>query len=251
VDVASGGSGSVTVTLDLPKEVAAEAEADKVGFVTGDLRLAGWVVKGPVPGPGGGVALSAAHSFSSLTEASRLVADIAGTGAAAARPFRLLVSEARGALADRYRASGAIDLRCGLACFDDPRLARSVGYPLGLPPQALHALLGVAGAKVASFRFVLQLPGRLLAGSAASEVTVKAVGRRSGRPGATLEWSASLGSETTIGAATRVVDLPLLRDLVTAVSAGALVVLATAASLLVRRKRLRGLAPLRRARARR
>jgi hypothetical protein len=250
VDVVSGGSGSVTVTLDLPREVAAEAEADKVGFVTGDLRQAGWVVKGPVPGPGGGVALSAAHSFSSLTEASRLVADIAGTGAAPA-PFRLLVSEARGALADRYRASGAIGLRCGLACFDDPRLARSVGYPLGLPPPALHALLGTAGAKVASFRFVLQLPGKLSAASAARPVTVKAVGRRSGRPGATLEWSASLGSETTIGAATRVVDLPLLRDLVAAVSAGALVVLATAASLLVRRKRLRALAPLRRARARR
>jgi hypothetical protein len=239
VAVARGSVGSVTVSLVLPSRVAAEAEAYKVGFVTGDLKRAGWVVEGPTSGPGGTVALSAAHGFSSLAEASALVADIAGTGPAAGRPFRLVLSEDKGTLADRYRAVGTMDLRCGLSCFGDPRLAKSVGYALGLPPPVLRSFLGASGEVPVGFGFVLRLPGKLEAATATPPVTVESAGDIAGRQGTTLEWSGLLGHETVIGATTRAVDLTLLRHLVVALSAGALLVLATAASLLVRRRRRR------------
>lgn len=228
VDVVRSGHGSVTLEVQVPQATATQVADLKAGLPVADLRQAGWVVAGPGPGPAGSTLIIASHAFTSLAQVPVLVADIAGSGPIASRPFRLAVDEHTGVLEDRFTASGAVNLDCSIACFDDPRLAQQVGYPLGVPPAQLARLLGPDPDRDITFGFQLSLPGRLSSDNAT----------RSNK--SVLVWMPSLGRDTPLTAATESVNLPLLRQLLVAVSAGALVVLATAAAVLVRRRRRRG-----------
>jgi hypothetical protein len=228
VDVERAGRGSVTVEVQLAPGTAGAIEDLRAGLPVADLRRAGWAVVGPSAGASGTTLVSATHDFLTLSQVPVLLADIAGTGAEGSRPFRLTVAEREGALDDTFRATGTVDLRCDLSCFDDPALAARVGYPLGLPPAEISKLFGKSPAKVVTFRFRLSLPGRWTFSD-----------RRPATGSSVLALSPGLGGATPILASTESVNVVFLRQLIGAVGAGALVVLFTATWLLRRRLRWR------------
>ena len=185
---------------------------------------------GPVSGPGGTTVVSASHAFSNLSEVPALVADIAGNGPEAKRPFRLAVNEQPGFLQNSYTASGSVDLQCSLSCFDDPKLATSVGYALGMPPSEVRQLVADP-AKDIDFRVEVVLPGQVTTSDAAGS-----------GDGSTLVWSPVLGQATPVVASSKVVDTGRVRSLAIAIGAGAFIVVATAIYVVWsgRRRRRRG-----------
>jgi hypothetical protein len=225
VDVDRQGAGSVTVSVTFPRTTAARIEDLKAGLPVADLRAAGWVVDGPRTGPAGSTVVSASHNFSDLSQVPALVADVAGSGTESQRPFRLQVSQQPSFLQDRFVATGDVDLRCSLSCFDDPQLAKNVGYALGLPEAEVRQLMGPDPAKDIAFSVEVLLPGKVTSSNAAR--------RSSGG----LVWLPVLGNATSLQAASKKVDVPRVRALYVAVNAGALVVLTTAAYLMWRRRR--------------
>ncbi len=228
VDVTKTGSGSVRVAVQLAPGTAGALEDLQTGVPVADLRRAGWAVDGPHAGASGTTVVSATHGFSTLAQLPTLMADIAGSGAEGGRPFRLTVTEQKGALRDTFQATGAVDLRCALSCFADPALAARVGYALGVPPAQINKLLGKNPAQVVPFSFRLSLPGRRTSSD------LRELGESS-----VLALAPSLGEATAVVASTESVNVVFLQRLVAAVSAGALVVLFTAAWLLLRRRRAR------------
>ena len=275
VDVGLSGQGSVTLTVSVPKATAAAVEDLRTGLPVADLRAAGWVVTGPAAGKGGSVTVEASHRFSRLAQVPALVADIAGSGPEGSRPFRLAVSEDRQLLHDRFATSGAVDLRCGLSCFDDARLLSRVGYPLGLPPAEVARLL-VYPAKELTFRFLVVLPGKASSTNASSRTEVRqgpqgalaptggqrprgARGAPAGpsgqgkgssqtsnasqtspaNQGVELIWVPVLGRATPIAASSDYVRTAVIEQLAVAVGGGTVVVLCTVGYLLWRRRRRR------------
>ena len=226
VNVTKAGSGSVTVQVQLPSGTADAIEDLQAGLPVADLRRAGWAVVGPRAGVSGTTVVSATHHFSVLSQLPTLMADIAGSGAEAGRPFRLAVTEQEGALQDTFRATGTVDLRCRLSCFADPALAARVGYPLGLPPAEVSQLFGQAPARALTFRFRLSLPGRRTSS-----------GLRDANGSSVLALSPVLGQATPVAASTESLNVAFLKLLAAAVCSGALVVLFTAGWLLQRRRR--------------
>jgi hypothetical protein len=228
VVVGRSGSGSVTLVVSFPKSTAAKLEDLTGGLPVADLRAAGWVVEGPKPGPNGSTVVAASHAFADLAQIPALVADVAGSGPEKGRPFRLAVTKLPGLLQDHYTATGMVDLRCWLSCFNDPRLAASVGYPLGLSPAEVRRLFGPHPGDELRFGFEVLLPGTVTSSDAS--------GRGAGRA---LAWSPALGEATTVSASSETENVAVIRALAAAVGAGALVVLLTASYLLWRRRRRR------------
>jgi hypothetical protein len=214
--VSPSGAGSVTVAVTVPGGTAAQIEDLKNGIPVSDLRATGWVVDEPHPGPGGSTVVSATHAFSNLSQVPPLVADVAGNGPEADRPFRLAVNEQTGFLDNSYTATGSVDLQCSLACFDDPKLAASVGYELGIPPSQVRQLVADP-AKELDFRVEMVMPGRVTTSDASAQATA-----------GTLIWSPVLGQDTTVTASSQVVDKGRVQALGIAVGAGAVVVVVTA-----------------------
>ena len=228
VSVTPAGSGRVDVTVFLAPGTAGSIDDLGPGLPIADLRRAGWQVSGPRPGPAGGTELSASHHFASLAQLPVLMSDITGSGPAGRRPFRLAVQEDKGALHDTFRAYGAVDLRCSLACFDDPDLASGVGYPLGLPAAQLSKLMGPAPRRAVTFGFRLTLPGRPRSGPITG-----------GEGSSTLIATPSLGADLPLEVSTEEDNRPFLEELTVTIGAGALIVLLTAALLIGRARRPR------------
>ena len=112
------------------------------------------------------------------------------TRAFPARPFRLAIVRAQGFLEDRFTARGTVDLACAVACFNDPRLAEDVGYPLGVAPSQLARILGPHPDQDVSFRFEVVLPGRVSSSDAQART----------KDG--LVWVPALGRSTSVVAST-------------------------------------------------
>jgi hypothetical protein len=216
VDVNRSGAGLVTLAVTFPRSTVAQVEDLKNGLPVSDLRAAGWVVDGPHAGPAGTTVVSATHTFSNLSQVPALVADVAGSGPEANRPFRLAVNEQTSFLENSYTASGSIDLQCSLACFDDPKLAASVGYALGVPPSEVRQLV-TDPAKEIDFQVEVVLPGEVTTSDASAEASAGA-----------LVWSPVLGKSTTVVASSKVVDKGRVQALGIAIGAGAVVVVLTA-----------------------
>lgn len=228
VVIGRSGSGSVALVVSFPKATAAQLEDLTGGLRVADLRAAGWVVEGPKPGPNGSTVVGASHAFADLAQIPALVADVAGSGPDKSRPFRLSVTKLPGLLQDHYAATGVVDLRCWLSCFNDPRLAASVGYPLGLSPAEVHRLFGPHPGHELRFGFEVLLPGTV----GSSDASRRAAG-------GALVWSPVLGKATTVAASSETENVALVRALAAAIGAGALVVVLTASYLLWRRRRRR------------
>jgi hypothetical protein len=186
---------------------------------------------------GGGLELVAAHPFSTLSQVPVLVGDIAGSGPLARRPFRLSVTEVPGWLTDRFTASATVDLRCALACFDDPSLGRRVGHALGIPVAQAARLIGRPLGHHLHFRFQISLPGRRATPTGATSAA-----------GWPVAWATPIGLSTSVTARSRSVDRARLDDLRTALVIGSALVSLTAAALAGRgwrRRRRRRRRPIR------
>jgi hypothetical protein len=187
VEATSASAGTVTVTVALDRAaVQALGGQAKLSsqLSTSDLAAAGWIVDGPRPGPGSETVISAQHSFSSAEEADALVADVAGSGAASTRPFRMALGHHHDFWHTYTTLSGTVDLRCQLDCFGDAGLRSAFGSAIGENPS----VLGSPPAQVFSFTFEGRLPGSLRASN--------------GTPvaGGLVRWSPTLGRTTELSA---------------------------------------------------
>lgn len=228
IAVGRSGSGRVSVSVVFDQAATAELHELETGLSLSDLRAAGWSVSGPSPLADGGTTITASHGFTALAQIPVLMADIAGSGPPPQRPFRLSVSEKTGTFHDTFSATGAVDLSCSLACFDDPHLAKNVGYPLGLSLAQLKRLLGPDPATTLSFKLQLRMPGAVAASNTQDRGPLGA-----------LVWHAPLGSDTRLSADSRTTNEGALRSVE---GASVLVVLLLASALIVvgaRRRRRR------------
>ena len=119
---AANGTGVVRVTITLdPSALAALGGQTALAaqLQDADLVAAGWAITGPRAGPASATVVIAAHAFASPAEASTLVEELAGSGAASQRPFRLTLVQRRNFWRTDTTLTGTVDLTCGLACFGD------------------------------------------------------------------------------------------------------------------------------------
>jgi LPXTG-motif cell wall-anchored protein len=193
IEATSATAGTVTVTVALDR-AAVQALGGQAALAsdlsTKDLMAAGWIVDGPRPGPGSETLISAEHGFSSVDEANALVADVAGTGPASKRPFRVTLGHHHDFWHTYTTLSGAIDLRCQLECFGDSGLRSALGSPTGEDPAAL----GSPPAQVFSFTFDGRLPGALRSANGAR------------LPDGVVRWSPALGRATEVSAQSETVN---------------------------------------------
>jgi len=186
-----GGHGTVSVSavLDHQAVQALGGESGLAGQLSvADLTAAGWSVSGPSSTPGGGATFTVSHGYSNPAEASRLLAEVAGTGPQSSRPFQLTVSNHGGFFHDRDVISGRIDLTCGLSCFGDQGLQSALGNPNGVATAPLFQQAGQQPAQAFGFTFGARLPGSVDSSNAASR-------NRSG-----LSWTTPLGKVTEVSA---------------------------------------------------
>jgi hypothetical protein len=157
-----------------------------------DLVAAGWTVTGPAPGPGSTTVVSASHPFTSAAQASALVAELAGSGPASSRPFRLSLTQRHGFWRTDTALTGTVDLSCGVTCFGDSGLTSALGFPTGVNPGALAAASGEQPDQVFTFSVDARLRGSLVNTNAVS------------RPGGSLQWTPRLGQRLELTATTRI-----------------------------------------------
>lgn len=185
VDTTPQGTGTVQVTVTLDK-AATEAVGDiKSQLQTTDLTAAGWQVTGPITEAGGSTVIQATHTFSSLPEASTLVAEIAGTGTVESRPFQLEVTHHKSFWSTSTELVGRADLRCDLDCFGDSALKRELGVSTGVDPGSV-----ASQKRDFTFGVSVTLPGHLQSTNASS-----VTGNR-------LAWTPPLGQDTVLSATT-------------------------------------------------
>ena len=213
------GTGTVSVTVTIDK-AAAEAIGDiQSDLQISDLTAAGWGVTGPLAGADGSTVIRATHAFASPSEASTLVAEIAGTGPASGRPFQLEVTEEKNFWSTSSRLVGRADLRCNLDCFGDSGLARELGVPTGLDP-------GSPASQRRNFTFGLSvtLPGTLQHTNAESV------------SGHQLAWTPRLGEDTVLSATTSDRNLTHVYGAVAVIGGAVLLVVIIVVTWLVRRR---------------
>jgi hypothetical protein len=209
------GQGVVRVSVSLDRSALAAiggAPALAAQLQDADLRAAGWTVTGPVPGPGSTTVVSASHPFTSPAEASALVAELAGSGPAGSRPFRLSLTQRNGFWRSDTALTGTVDLSCGVACFGDSALTAALGFPTGVNPRSVAAAAGEQPEQVFTFSVDARLRGSLVNTNAVS------------RPDGSLQWTPRLGQRLELTAATRTWRSG--RILAVSVASGVLVLLA-------------------------
>jgi hypothetical protein len=192
VDETASGRGvvAVTVTLDASALSAVGGQAALAAQLQdADLRTAGWSVTGPVAGPRGTAVISASHPFADPAQASALVGEIAGTGPDSSRPFRLVLTDHRTFWRTDRTLSGTVDLTCGLACFGDSGLTRSVGSPTGVAPGPLSS--GGPPGQVFTFAVAARLPGSMVTTNGSSQLD------------GTVQWNPRLGQVLQLSAVSR------------------------------------------------
>ena len=224
-----GGHGTVTVTVALDQQ-ALGALGGETGLArqlsVGDLRSAGWQVMGPVPtssgSPGsGGARVSVSHGFSSPSDAERLLAELAGSGPAANRPFRLSVVAQRGFLHIHDTLVGKVDLTCGLSCFGDQGLQSALGNPNGVATTPLLNQSGERPDQLFGFTLSARMPGKLKSDNAPN------------RSRSELTWTTPLGEVTEISAESESLNT---RNIVAVAAIGALVIVGSGTALILRRR---------------
>jgi hypothetical protein len=194
VNAQANGQGTVSVKVALDQS-AVQALGGPSALASqldvADMQAAGWSVVGPSPGPNSSTVISASHAYSTPAEASQLVADLAGSGPASSRPFKLSISRRSSFWRDHTDLSGTVNLTCGLNCFGDSGLKASLGSPIGFNPAPLIAQSHEAPAQVFSFALNARLPGSVASTNA------------SGRDGGVLTWTPQLGQTLVLSATTQ------------------------------------------------
>jgi hypothetical protein len=222
VNTTPKGTGTVQVAVTLDEAATRTVGDIKSELQTADMTAAGWRVSGPFPGAGGSSVIRATHGFTSLQQASTLVAEIAGTGPAGSRPFQLHVTRHKTFWSTSTRLTGRADLRCDLACFGDSGLRRELGATTGVDP-------GTVASQKQDFTFdmTVTLPGDLKSTNART-----VAGHR-------LIWNAPLGRDTVLSETTSERNMAHVAGAVILASAAPLVVVAGVVTVLWRRSRRR------------
>jgi hypothetical protein len=180
------------VSLDRPALAAVGGlKALTAELQDADLTAAGWTVTGPVPGSDGGAAVSARHDYTSPAQASALIAELAGSGPAEGRPFRLSLARQRSFWRTETVLSGTVDLTCSLACFGDSGLTSALGFPTGVDARSLAAAAGQSPDRVFTFSLDTRLRGSVIKSNAVS------------LPGGGLQWTPRLGQRLQLAAVVR------------------------------------------------
>ena len=223
-----GGQGTVTVAAVLDHE-ALDALGGETGLARqlslSDLTSAGWDVSGPTPTASGGASIRVSHGFSSPSGAARLVSELAGSGPAASRPFRLSVTTHRGFLHVRDTLSGKVDLTCGLSCFGDPGLQAALGNPNGVATTPLLQQSHARPDQLFGFTLTAKMDGKLRSENADT------------RNRSELTWTTPLGQVTEISASSETLNTA---NIVVVAVVGGLVIAGAITALAVRRRRHRG-----------
>jgi hypothetical protein len=215
----SNGSGVVVVLVTLDRSATA-AVGDVAGQLrSADLGRAGWSVH-TTAGTSGSTVIRASHAYATPAQAAALVADIAGTGPASRRPFRLALTRSTDWWRSTTEVRGVADLRCGLDCFGDAGLTTALGQATGVSP-------GAPSAQRRDFTFALQLtlPGTV----GPTDATL--------RSGHSLLWTPVLGQRTLLLATTA--SLEVGHVAITAVAAVVVVLVMPVVLFLVVRHRWR------------
>jgi hypothetical protein len=109
------------------------------------------------------------------------VGEVAGSGSASSRPFRLSLSHRHRFWSTDTTLTGTMNLTCGLGCFGDQGLQQALGSALGVNPGPLVSAAGQQPNQVFGFALRAELPGKVRATNAST------------RHGNTVEWTPQLG----------------------------------------------------------
>ncbi|MDQ1394844.1 MAG: hypothetical protein QOG64_103, partial [Acidimicrobiaceae bacterium] len=172
VNTNADGSGRVQVSATLDREATAAAGQ----LALGDLRAAGWAVDGPRAEAGGGTVVTASKAFRTPSQATAIVAQLAGTSG----PFKdFHIQRSHTLLTTRTRFSGTVDIRPCLGDFADDQLRKQLGANqcLGLDPQSVKQTTGVDLDRLVRFTVSARLPGKLTSSNAPTEAGNGAVWR--------------------------------------------------------------------------
>lgn len=151
VVVDDDGSGSVTVTVALDEEAAAQIPDLADQLRVQDLERTGWEVTGPEPAEGGGVTVAATKAFFEPAQAAEVLDEVGiVTG---------MLERGRSFAETSYDFDGSLDLSAGLATFSDPELTELLGgLPVGQDPSALQEEFGRPVRALTSFHVSVTLP---------------------------------------------------------------------------------------------
>lgn len=234
-----GGHGTVAVKVVLDRRALA-ALGGETGLArqlsVGDLRSAGWQITGPVAtsgGPGGsaagaggagGATVTVSHGFSSSSDAERLLAELAGSGPAANRPFRLSIVSQRGFLHVHDTLVGKVDLTCGLSCFGDQGLQSALGSPNGVATAPLLNQSGERPDQLFGFTLSAHMPGKLQSANAPT------------RSHSLVTWTTPMGEATEISAESESLNTS---NIVAVAVVGGVMIAGSVTALVFRRRRRR------------
>jgi hypothetical protein len=196
ISVHAQANGQGTVAVKVTMDQAAVQAVGGPSALTGqldvsDLEAAGWKVSGPSPGPGSSTVISASHDYSTPAEAGQLIADLAGSGPAGSRPFKLDISRRSSFWHVYTDLAGTVNLTCGLNCFGDSGLQSSLGSPTGFNPAPLIARSHQDPSQVFSFVLNARLPGKVASTNA------------SANDRGVLTWTPRLGQTLVLSATTQ------------------------------------------------
>ena len=157
------GSGNVTVTIDVDKEIVQRSPdiADKLDF--SDLEKNGWQLTKPVDTASGGKQVVLVRNFANESEATAVLAQLNGDRG----PFREVILRRGGKARDSsWNLSGRLEVTGGLQAFADDQLIAALGAtPYENTVKSQNLDLG----KALTIEFVVSLPGELKSSTAIPE----------------------------------------------------------------------------------
>jgi hypothetical protein len=183
----------------------------------------------------------ASHRFATPEQAGVLLGDLAGSGPASQRPFRLVLTQSKSFWHVYARLRGTVDLECGLACFGDQGLRSALGSSTGVNPASLGVGSTQSAARVFRFSLEATLPGKV--------GTTNAPTQQGAAPSSnsTQHWQPVLGEVTQVDLVTQTWNRSSVRLVVVVSSLVVLVLVSLLVWLVVRlwrrrrRRRDRGL----------
>ena len=157
------GSGNVTVTVDVDKEIVQRTPdiADHLDF--SDLKKNGWSITAPIATTSGGKQVTLVRHFANELEATAVLAQLNGNRG----PFREVILRRGGKARDSsWNLSGRLEVTGGLQAFADDQLIAALGAtPYENTVKSQNLDLG----KALTIEFVASLPGKLKSSTAQAQ----------------------------------------------------------------------------------